>query len=236
VNLEKALAQTTPTRTQWNDWTRREPMLAGLTYQDVRSELRTGTQQRKDELLTTVVRIARAEPEAFGVLAASLLPGLRHRVARYAPSLERQEAFAIMVAALYERVAAHAVDDRARFVAGMLLSLPTERLRRAVSSQRTWAAQMRNRSARATRASVVGWSPATLLATAVDAGVIAEQDARLIFATRFAGRPLREVAERLGLGYETCKKRRQRAEARWAVWWAPESEPTLTNTHRRGAA
>jgi hypothetical protein len=194
VNLEAALAQTTPTRTQWIDWTRREPMLAGLTYEDVRSQLRTGTQQRKDDL-TTLVRIARAEPEAFGVLAASLLPGLRHRVARYAPSLERQEAFAIMVAALYERVAAHAVDDRARFVAGRLLSLPTARLRRAMASQRTWAAQVRNRPDRASRASVVELSPATMLATAVDAGVIAEQDARLIFATRS---PVDRCARRLG--------------------------------------
>jgi hypothetical protein len=236
VNLEAALAQTKPTRTQWIDWTRRERMLAGLTYEDVRSQLRTGTQQRKDDLLTTLVRIARAEPEAFGVLAASLLPGLRHRVARYAPSLERQEAFAIMVAALYERVAAHAVDDRTTFVAGRLLSLATERLRRAMASQRSWAAQVRNRPDRASRASVMELSPATMLATAVDAGVIAEQDARLIFATRFAGRPLREAARRLGLGYETCKKRRQRAEARWAAWWAPESERTLTNTRRRGAA
>jgi hypothetical protein len=235
MNLEAALAGTTPTRTQWNDWTRREPMLAGLTYHDVRFQLRTGTQRRKDELLTTLVRITRAEPEAFGVLAASLLPGLRHRVSRYAPSLERQEAFAIMVAALYERVAARAVDDRARFVAGRLLSLPTERLRRAVSSQRAWAAQARNPD-RASRASAVELSPATLLAAAVDAGVIAEHDARLIFATRFADRPLREAARRLGLDYETCKKRRQRAEARWAAWWAPESEHTLRNTHRRGAA
>jgi hypothetical protein len=236
VNLEAALARTAPTRSQWNDWTRREPVLAGLTYQDVRFQLRTGTQRRKDELLTTLVRITRAEPEAFGVLAASLLPGLRHRVSRYAPSLERQEAFAIMVAALYERVAARAVDDRARFVAGRLLSLPTERLRRAVSSQRTWAAQARNRPDRASRASAAELSPATLLATAVDAGVIAEHDARLIFATRFADRPLREAARRLGLDYETCKKRRQRAEARWAAWWAPESERTFTNTPRRGAA
>ena len=141
-----------------------------------------------------------------------------------------------MVAALYERVAAHAVDDRARFVAGRLLSLPTERLRRATSSQRTWAAQVRHRPDRASRASVVELSPAALLATAIDAGVIAKQDARLIFATRFAGQPLREAAQRLGLGYETCKKRRQRAEARWAGWWAPESERTLTNTRRRGAA
>jgi hypothetical protein len=218
----------TPTRTQWNDWTRRDPILAGLSYQDVRSQLRAGTQQRKDELLAALLRIARADPEAFGVLAACLLPGLLHRVARYARSLEREEALAILVAGLYERVAARAVDDDARFVAGRLLSLPTERLRRAVSAQRTWTAQARHDPETASRAGVVQLSAATLLVIAVDAGVIAEHDARLIFATRFAGRPLREAARRLGLRYETGKKRRQRAEARWAAsGWTRESVKPL---------
>lgn len=119
MNLEAALTQVAPTRTQWNDWTRREPTLSDLSYHEARSELRTGNQARKDELLAALVRIARANPEAFGALAACLLPGLRHRVARYARSLEREEALAIMVAGLYERVvAASAVDDHTRFVAG----------------------------------------------------------------------------------------------------------------------
>lgn len=220
MNLEAALTQVAPTRTQWNDWTRREPTLSDLSYHEARSELRTGNQARKDELLAALVRIARANPEAFGALAACLLPGLRHRVARYARSLEREEALAIMVAGLYERVvAASAVDDHTRFVAGQLLSLPTERLRRAASVQRTWTAQSGHDLEAAAPAGAVELSAATLLVIAVDAGVIADQDARLIFATRFAGRPLRDAARRLGIGYETAKKRRQRAEARWAAWW-----------------
>lgn len=223
MDLEESLAQAVPTRAQWSEWTRREPVLAGLTHHDVRSHLRAGRQQHKDQLLAALVRVARADPEAFGVLAACLLPGLRHRVARYARSLEREEALAIMVAGLYERVvAARLIDEHARFVAGRLLSLPTERLRRAVSAERTWDAQIRHHPDTASPAGVVDLSPTTLLVAAVDAGVIAEQDARLIFATRFAGRPLRETAQRLGLGYETGKKRRQRAEARWATWWTSD--------------
>jgi len=223
VNLEAALARIAPNRAQWSDWTRREPILAGLSYHDVRCQLRIGGQHRKDQLLAALVRIARTDPEAFGVLAACLLPGLRHRVARHARSLEREEALAIMVAGLYERVAASAVDEDARFVAGRLLSLPTERLRRAESVQRGWTAQTRHDPETASRAGAVELSAATLVVTAVDAGVIDEQDARLILATRFAGRPLREAAQRLGLRYESVKKRRQRAEARWAAWWAPDA-------------
>lgn len=236
MNLEASLAQTAPTRSQWNDWTRQEPILAGLTYHDVRSKLRTGSQQHKDELLAALVRIAQTDTEAFVVLAACLLPGLRHRVTRYAPSLERQEAVAIMVAGLYERVALRDVDACTRFVAGRLLSLPTERLRRTVSLQRTWTAQTRHHPDSASGTGAVELSPTTLLVTAVDAGVITQQDARLIFATRFIGRSLREATRRLGLRYETGKKRRQRAEARWAAWWAPGSERTHTTTHPRGAA
>jgi hypothetical protein len=199
VNLEAALARIAPNRAQWSDWTRRQPILAGLSYHDVRFHLRTGGQQRKDQLLAALVRIARTDPEAFGVLAACLLPGLCHRVARYARTLEREEALAIMVAGLYDR------------------------LRRAESVQRGWTAQTRHDPETASRAGAVELSAATLVVTAVDAGVIDEQDARLILATRFAGRPLREAAQRLGLHYEAVKKRRQRAEARWAAWWAPDA-------------
>ena len=33
---------------------------------------------------------------------------------------------------------------------------------------------------------------------------------------------MREVAHELGVSYGTAKKRRQRAEAAWVAWWAPE--------------
>ena len=36
---------------------------------------------RKDELLGVLVRLVQTDPAAFGVLAACLLPALRHRVA-----------------------------------------------------------------------------------------------------------------------------------------------------------
>jgi hypothetical protein len=181
VNLEAALARITPTRTQWNHWTRREPLLAGMSYHDARSQLRAGTQQRKDELLAALVRIARTGADAFGVLAACLLPGLRHRVARYGRSLARDEALSIMVAGLYERVvAARATDDHTRYVAERLLSLPTERLRRAVSVQGTWTTQTGQDPEAASRTCAVELSAAALMGIAVVAGVIDEQDAWML--------------------------------------------------------
>jgi DNA-directed RNA polymerase specialized sigma24 family protein len=220
--LETALERTAPTRTQWDAWTHCEPALAGLTYQDLRVELRTGTEPRKDELLAALVRTSHRDRTAFDVVAACLLPGIRHLVARYGRSLERQDALAIAVGALYEAVGRCELDQPPRFVASKLLALPTGRLRRAVTAQRaSWATAMPAAENTAPTHSP-GPSTTVLLGTAVEAGVLAEHDARLILATRVIGRPMREVAHELGVSYGTAKKRRQRAEAAWVAWWAPE--------------
>jgi hypothetical protein len=58
-----------------------------------------------------------------------------------------------------------------------------------------------------------------------EAGVLNHEDITLIDATRRGGLNLTDAARLLGLGYEAAKKRRQRAEAGWAAWWAPERCP-----------
>jgi hypothetical protein len=118
LDLETALERTAPTLTQWDVWTRREPSLTGLTYGDLRRVLRTGCQDRKEELLGALVRATHADPGAFGVVVACLLPGLRRRVARYARSLDRQEALAVMVDALYEAVAGYDAADDSQALTG----------------------------------------------------------------------------------------------------------------------
>lgn len=123
-DLESALEQAAPTGAQWDAWSRREPSLAGLTYEDLRSELRAGDQDRKDTLLRVLVRVTHAEHDAFPVVAACLLPALRHRIAHYAPSLDRQDAFAVMAGALFEAVTRHHVAEQPRFVSSALLALP----------------------------------------------------------------------------------------------------------------
>jgi hypothetical protein len=225
LDLATALERTAPTRTQWDAWTRREPSLAGLTYRDLRRALRAGCQDRKDELLGALVRATHADPSAFGVVAACLLPGLRRRIAHYAPSLDRQEALAVMVDALYEAVAGYDTAENSRFVASELLGWPTRRLRRAATEQRAWSLHARHDTDTASAAPAMELSAAAMVASAVDAGVVTDRDAQLILDTRIAGRSLREAAQRLGLGYEAVKKRRQRAEARWASWWTSGETP-----------
>jgi hypothetical protein len=225
ANLETALELIAPTRAQWDAWTRREPSLAGLTYGDLRRVLRTGGQDRKDELMGALVRATHTDPGAFGVVAACLLPGMRRRIARYAPTLDRQDALAVMVDALYEAVAGYDTAEQYRFVAGALLDPPTRRLRRAVADQRSWSVHARHDTEPVSSIPDLELSAAAMLASAVDAGVVTDRDALLILETRIAGCPLREAAGRLGLGYEAAKKRRQRAEVRWAAWWTSSATP-----------
>lgn len=216
-DLESALEQAAPTRAQWSAWARREPALAGLTYEDLHCELRTGGQDLKDKLLGAFVRVAHADRDAFVVVAACLLPGLRHLVARYAPALDRQEAVSVLVCALFEVVTRYDAEQP-RFVASALLALPTRRLRRAALEERRWIAHIHHDSETAAAAPTLE-SASAILASAVDAGVVTDQDAQLILDTRVAGYSLHDVARRLGLRYEAAKKRRQRAETRWASWW-----------------
>ena len=224
-NLEAALERTAPTRTQWDAWRRRVPSLAGLTYEALRRELRTGCQDRRDELPDALVRTAHIDLAAFDVVAACLLPGLRHRIGRHAPTLDRQEALAIMVGAFYEAVNGYDPARAPRFVANSLLDLPTRRLRHAASQQRAWSLHTRPGTEPISPREGLELSATAMLASAVDAGVVTGPDAQLILNTRIVGQSLREAAQRLGLPYEGAKKRRQRAEARWGTWWTNGATP-----------
>lgn len=148
----------------------------------------------------------------------ALLPALRRRVRQYGPSLERDDALAVMVEGLYEAVAGY---DAAQleFVATNLLALPTRRLRRAAAHQHARHRCDRHEHHTPIADGVVEPPADALLAGAVDAGLLTAQDAKLILDTRIAGHSLRAAARQLGLRYEAAKKRRQRAEARWARWW-----------------
>lgn len=75
--------------------------------------------------------------------------------------------------------------------------------------------------------------PWVLLCWARIDGEIKETDAELIFWTRLQGEPLEKVSALLGLGYETgrtCRKRAERKLARWVRWLGdnyPPKDPKL---------
>jgi hypothetical protein len=172
VNLETTLERTSPTAAQWVAWTQQEPALADLAYRDMRWQLRTASPARKDELLGALVRLVQTDPAAFGVLAACMLPALRHRVAQHAPSLDRQDAVAVITAGLYEAAVRYDVESHPRYVAETLLALPTRRLRRAVAMHRRWNAHARHTADGVSHTAGLELSPPGPLAGAVDAGVL----------------------------------------------------------------
>ena len=57
----------------------------------------------------------------------------------------------------------------------------------------------------------------------LDAGRLSESDFYLLTATRIYGKTLREYAREASMNYQTCKKRRWRAETalRLVEWWKP---------------
>jgi hypothetical protein len=229
--LDAALASSRPPRRRWRAWTTTEPALAGLSWQRLRDELRHGPPARQDELLAALVRIARHDAEAVTAVVACLVPGLRARIARHAPGLPTDEAWAIAVAGVCTAIG---IGDLPRtFVANRLLEAAKRQLQRAVQTEVAWHNQAREVPELADRTRVDEPSAALILDTAVRAGVINPSDAALIHTTAIAGHSLAFAARQLGISYETAKKRRQRAGHRLAAWWAPEhiesnQSPTTT--------
>jgi hypothetical protein len=195
----------------------------------LRQELRHSSPARQDELLAALVRAARNHHEAIAAVAACLLPGLRSHIRRFAPGLPPDDAWSVAVEGL---CAAIVTGDVPRtFVAARLLDGPKRYLQRDV----------RREVIRPDRPGPIPDRPglhqadepsgSLILGCAANAGAISRSDAALLHTTVFAGHGLAFAAGRMGVAYETAKKRRQRAGQRWADWWTPEQpEPNPTST------
>lgn len=121
----------------------------------------------------------------------------------------------------------HCPSQEGSRVAANLLWDSTNRLVRAVRRERAWRNHI-DLGGCAEHSS--GWNTQGVPGVLADTdagGVLAPIDAVLIEATRLNGISLADAAVLLGISYEAAKKRRQRAEATWVGWWAPELLPTL---------
>jgi DNA-directed RNA polymerase specialized sigma24 family protein len=220
TSLERALSQALPpTRRQWLAWVRREPVLVGMSYEQLRTELTPGhsSSARADVLLAALWRLTRHDREAGRLLLACLLPGVRAIAGRYRCSLGHEEAFAVAVAALWERIARF--DPPTSHVAYRLLWLAGRRVHRAAESQRDTVARYQPLTSDETLVDVMPEVSAKVtLGEAVSAGVVTRRDAWLVWATYGAGLTVAEAAALLGLHYEQAKKRRQRADAALGAW------------------
>lgn len=213
-----------PPLRRWRAWVATEPSLAGLSWTGFRHKLRHGPRARHDELLAGLVRLAREDREAVGALAACLVPGLRARIARYAPGLPADDAWGAALVGLCAAI--DRAEDLENFVASRLLEAAKQHLQLAVRGEARWQDEVREVPERAGPDRVDEPSAALMLASAAGAGVIDRRDAWLLHATVIGGHSLDFAGRRLGLGYEATKKRRQRAGHRWAIWWELGMCPT----------
>lgn len=232
--LRERLEDHQPPLRRWRAWRVQEPALAGLSWTAFRHELRYSPADRQDELLGAVVRLAKDDAGAVGVVVACLVPGLAARIARFAPGLPLDDAWSIAVAGVCQGIG-RCAEPPARFVASRLLDAAKRHLQRAVSAEVAWRAATAEAPRRADdgrqlpdelpAVELVEEPTAQLiLTTAIAAGVLTREDAWLLHATLVVGHSLPWAAGQLGISDEAAKKRRQRAEARWRVWWETEDD------------
>lgn len=202
----------------YRSWSSEEPALARFSSP---SRLLTflrgpGPSGPKDEALAALLRHAAVEPLAARLLLEALLPGLKSLARRllFDPA-EREDLWALLLAAAWERISTYPLERRPRKVAANILldtladTLAVLRLERRQRSELG-----RGPAADDAAGNEVGGHVETLLATAVRAGRLTADEAELVLSTRFDGRTLAALAEEAGLAYNTLKLRRQRAERR----------------------
>lgn len=209
-----------PTRRQWQTWTSREPALRGLSYEQLRAELDTdwcASTGRADELLAGLWRVARQDVDAGRVLLACLLPGARSTAAGYRRCLGYDEALAIAVEAMWDRIARFDPFDRE--VAFRLKWLARRRVHEATIKMREHGDRCRPLTDQVKLPAAPSGLPVlVLLGEAADAAVVSRRGVWLVWATRCAGMSLVEAAELAEVAYDTAQKSRRRAELRLRCW------------------
>lgn len=234
MGLDHTLARPwRPTRRQWQEWARREPVLRPLSFDQFRALLAVAPATPAagaDRLLGALWRLASHDPEAGRLLLVCLLPALRSVAGRYRDTLGSQEAFTVAVAAVWDRVARHRPFERD--VAYRLQWLAYRRVHRAAVRERAHASR---RADPVVRDPVHGRPPGdteavqgtgtpeglpvqVLLAQAAQARIVSQRDAWVLWATEVAGIGLGQAAELAGMSYQAAKKARQRAKARLREW------------------
>jgi hypothetical protein len=206
-------------------WAVREPALAGLgSFDALQTQMldRHVPAERKDPRLAALVRLVRSHGDRPGeALLALLVPGMGARIATFAGSLDVEEAWAEMTAAVWARIVGYArTGPPAHRVASKLLGAGTKQMVAGRDRQRAWRRQVELCGCVPDQPSNGDHSDGDealglreVLDAAVAAGVILERDATLIAATRIGGLTVAAVARLVGIGYDTACKRRRAAEA-----------------------
>jgi hypothetical protein len=219
--LAAALEQWGPSDAELARWAAREPALAGLgSFEALRNDQLDPdvAPQSKDARLAALLRlVAHHGASPAETVLTLLLPGMGHRVTRWAGSMDLDEAWAEMAAGVWARIARYAAaGPPAQRIASKLLGAGTKAMVAHRDRYRAWTerAELCPSDPRpATDPNIddqIGLR--AVLDQAVTARVILERDAELIAVTRIDGATLVAAAQNAGLDYDTTRKRRKNAE------------------------
>lgn len=217
-----------PTRRQWAAWRLTEPALRRTHPGHLRIGLTSSRAPDvdPDRTLAALWRIARHDAGAGALLVACLAPGTERIGREYGRSLGRDEAEAIAVVTIWDRVARF--DPYPHHVAHRLLWLARRHVHRVAVLRRTQSHELAADASLHVRVDAAGVPPLVLLRQAVTAGAGTARGAWLVWATRCAGLSLGDAGQLLGLGYEAAKKCRQRTEAALAAWLTTDTDTRRT--------
>jgi hypothetical protein len=200
-------------------WARREPALAGIANPaELRRKLHglRGKHEQENQILAALLRLGQSDPLAARVVLQVLLPGLKNLASRILfEAEERATVWSLLLGHAWEQIRCYPLARRPRRIAANLLLDTLKATTAELKAERRTREQLQLDLAAADAAAVTVESDVErLLADAVAAGVVSEQEAELILETRIDGVELRAVAVRERVAYHTLNVRRLRAERR----------------------
>jgi DNA-directed RNA polymerase specialized sigma24 family protein len=201
-------------------WSRRNPGLARFETPWVllRFLRAPGDAEAKDDLLRTLLTLARTEPLAGRVVLQALLPGLKAQAGRQLfGAEERDELWELTLAHCWEQIRCYPLGQRPRRVAANILLDTLHATLGERKRERRFRQELTNDDA-PVASGVAAADVEAPLRAAVTARALTGSDAELILLTRIDGLSLAEASAALGVSYNVARVKLQRAERRLFVF------------------
>ena len=200
-----------------SEWSARSPEVRAFPDLGVLVEFanRRGQARESDQVLAVLAHRAVDDDLAARTLLQAVMPGMRSLARRYrsvvASAGESPEG--LVVSLTYERIRTYPFQSRPQRIAANVLLDTRQRLQRTVGRVGPITVSLEDLPFEPPSGDCEP-NPFPLLNEAVALRVIGARDANLITATRLHGRPVAELAARLGCLPQTLRQRRRRAERR----------------------
>jgi DNA-directed RNA polymerase specialized sigma24 family protein len=214
------------------EWARSERRLAGFESPQALLRFlrsRDADLDRKDAILVFLLERARADELAGRTVLEAILPGLKRLAGSVFHEVgDEDELSSLLLWCAWEEIRAFPLERRRTRIAANLLLDTRKRMRAALTEARRTSTN-RDRLPPAGARTEPGDVDA-LLARAVAAGAITDEEAELIARTRIDELPLVEVARAQDAAYDALRIRRSRAERRLLLFLG---QPHVRSGHRK---